>query len=252
MGSLQRVEDRSTPDDEIVHKQKLVLRRIKIDLLPEKKSRIPIRKMRLTVFGATGLTGTEIIKQSLAGGHEVTAVVRNPARLGEFQSKVKVVQGDASDPKIVDEAVAGTEAVLCALGHAKGSPPNLLSKSASNVITSMRAHGVKRLVVLTNIAVKDPGDNPRLYHRLLRFLLNLTRGQMYRDTVEEAKIITESGLDWTIVRAVVLTNGPPSGKYRIGRLDRGAGTRISRADVANFMIACAVESKYVRARPLIS
>jgi len=208
--------------------------------------------MRLTVLGATGLTGMEIIKQSLVGGHEITAVARNPARLGEFQSRVRVVQGDATDPKAVDEAVAGTEAVLCVLGHAKGSPLDLFSKSASNIIASMRAHGIKRLVVLTNIAVKDPRDSPRLYHRFLRFLLNLTRGQMCRDTVDEAKIISESALDWTIVRAVILTNGPPSGRYRTGMLDHSAGTRISRADVANFMIVCAVESKYIRARPLIS
>jgi len=208
--------------------------------------------MRFTVLGATGLTGMDIIKQTIAGGNEITALARNPAKLGEFQSKVRVVQGDATDPRKVDEAVAGTDAVLCALGHTKGSPPDLFSKVASNAVTSMRAHGVKRLVVLVNIAVADPGDNPRLYHRFLRFLLNLTRSRMCKDTVEEAKIISESGLDWTIVRAVILTNGPLSGKYRIGMLDHGAGTRISRADVANFMVSCAGESKYVRARPLIS
>jgi putative NADH-flavin reductase len=193
----------------------------------------------------------EIVKQSLAAGHEITAVARNPAGLGEFQSKVRVVQGDVTDPKIVDGALAGADAVFSALGHAKGSPPNIFSKAASNVVTSMRIHGVKRIVVLTNTAVKDPGDNPRLYHRFLRFLLNVGMSRISRDTVEEAKIISESGLDWTIVRAVILTNGPPS-KYRIGMLDHSAGTRISRADVANFMIACAVESKYIRARPLIS
>jgi len=207
--------------------------------------------MRIAVLGATGQTGMEIIKQALASGNEITAVARNPAKLGEFQSKVRVVQGDATDPKTVDEAVAGTDAVLCALGHAKGSPPDLFSKFASNAVASMPAHGVKRFVVLVNIAVKDPGDSPRLYHRFLRFLLNLTRSRMCKDTVEEAKIISESGLDWTIVRAVVLTNGPPSGKYRVGMLDHTAGTRISRADVANFMIACARESKYVRARPVV-
>jgi putative NADH-flavin reductase len=207
--------------------------------------------MKLAVFGATGQTGMEIIKQSLAGGHEVTAVARNPARLGEFQSKVRVVQGDSTNPKTVDDAVAGADAILCALGHAKGSPSHVFSKSASNIITSMRAHGVKRLIVLANFAVKDPEDNPKLYHRFLRLLLNLGMSRIRRDTVDEAEIISESGLDWTIVRAVILTNGPHS-KYQIGMLDRGAGTIISRADVANFMIACAVESKYVRANPLIS
>ena len=208
--------------------------------------------MRLAVFGATGLTGMEILKQALAGGHEITAVARNPAKLGKFQSKVKLVQGDVTDPKIVDGAVSGTDAVLCALGHWRGSPPDLFSKSFSNVVTSMNSIGLKRLIVLANIAVRDQGDSPRLYHRFLRFLLNLTKSRMCKDTVNGIKIISESGLDWTIVRAVILTNDPLSGKYRVGMLDRNAGTRISRADVANFMIACAVGPKFVRAKPLIS
>jgi uncharacterized protein YbjT (DUF2867 family) len=58
--------------------------------------------VRFAVLGATGLTGMEIVKQSLAAGHEITAVARNPAGLGEFQSKVRVVQGDVTDPKIVE------------------------------------------------------------------------------------------------------------------------------------------------------
>jgi len=229
--------------------------RISLILLCEKKSKIQSgeeEKVKLAVLGATGLTGMEIIKQALADGHEITVVARNPAKLGEFQSKVRVIQGDVTDPKTVDEAVAGADAVLCALGHAKGSPPDLFSKSASNIVTSMNTQGVKRLVVLTNIAVRDPGDSPRPYHRFLRFLLTLTRSQMCKDTVEGAKIISESGVDWTIVRAVILTNEPPTGKYRIGMLDHSTGTRISRTDVANFMIACTVGPKYVRAKPLIS
>jgi putative NADH-flavin reductase len=208
--------------------------------------------VKLAIFGATGQTGMEIVKHALASGHEVTAVARTLAKLGEFQSKVKLVQGDVTDPNTVDEATAGVDAVLCALGHAKGSPPDLFSKSSSNIVTAMNSHGVKRLVVLANIAVRDPGDSPRLYHRFLRFLLTLTRSQMCKDTVEGARIISESGVDWTIARAVILTNDPPSGKYRTGMLDNNAGTRISRADVANFMIACAVGAKYVKAKPLIS
>jgi putative NADH-flavin reductase len=208
--------------------------------------------LRFAVLGATGLTGMEIVKQALAGGYEITAVVRNPAKLEEFQSKVRVVQGVATDPKVVDEAVSGSDAVLCALGHAKGSPPDLLSRSATNILAAMRAHGVKRLVVLTNIAVKDNGDKPKLYHQFLRFLLKLGKSRMCKDTIEEARIISETGLEWTLVRAIILSNGPLTEKYRVSELDHSAGGRISRADVASFMIKCAVESKYLRARPVIS
>jgi putative NADH-flavin reductase len=86
----------------------------------------------------------------------------------------------------------------------------------------------------------------------LLVMLELFRGRMSRDTVEEAKIISNSGLDWTIVRANLLTNGPLTKKYRAGNFDQKAGTRVSRADVADFMISCCTDGKFVRARPLVS
>ncbi len=206
--------------------------------------------MKLTVFGATGRTGTKVVRQGIAAGHEITAVAREPAKLGE--SKVRALRGDSTNAKTAEEAVAGADAVLSTLGHVRGSPPDLLSKSASNIVSAMSKQNVKRLVVLTNAVARDPTDRPGLYNRLLLTLLTTFRGQMSWDTAEEARIISQSALDWTIVRAVRLTDGPMTKKYHAGPFDQSAGTRISRADAASFMISCATESKYVRAKPLIS
>jgi putative NADH-flavin reductase len=208
--------------------------------------------MKLTVFGATGKTGKEIVRQALAAGHEVTAVARDPAKLGEAASKVRIVQGDAMDMQVTEQAVAGADAVLSVLGHVKGSPPDVLSKSGSNIVGAMKKQNVRRLVVLTNIAARDSKDRPGLYNRFLRALLTLFRGQMARDTAEEAKIISQSDLDWTIVRASLLTDGPMTGKYHVGEFDKSAGTQVSRANVGAFVIDCATENKYLRAKPLIS
>jgi len=208
--------------------------------------------MKLTVFGATGKTGKEIVRQALALGHEVTVVARDPAKLGEAASKVRVVQGDATDTQVAEQAVAGADAVLSVLGHVRGSPPDVLSKSVSNIVGAMKKENVRRLVVLTNVAARDSSDRPGLYNRLLLGLLTLFRGQMARDTAQEAKIISQSELNWTIVRANLLTDGLLTETYHVGEFDRKAGTRVSRANVAAFMIACATENKYIRAKPLIS
>jgi putative NADH-flavin reductase len=207
--------------------------------------------MKLTIFGATGKTGREIVSQALAAGHEVTAVVRDPKKLGA-ESKVRIVQGDSTDEKTVEEAITGTDAVLSALGHVRGSPPEILSRSAEMIIATMERQKVQRLVVLNNAAAKDPADRPSLYNRFLLTLLSLFRGSIARDTAMEAKFIEGSQLDWTIVRANLLTSGPKTGHYRVGAFDKNAGTRVSREDVAAFMISCIVENKYVRAMPLIS
>jgi len=208
--------------------------------------------MKLIVFGATGQTGMEIVKQALAAGHAVTAVARDPAKMGEYRSKVNVIQGDSTDKQIVEQAVVNADAVLSALGHVSGSPPDLLSKSISNIIEAMNRQNVKRLVVLTNVAARDPTDSPSFYNRLLLTLLGLFRGKMAQDTAEEARLTSESDLDWTIVRANLLANGLLTRKYRVGPFYKDARTRISRADVADFMVTCAVDRKYVRAKPLIS
>ncbi len=85
--------------------------------------------MKLTFFGATGQTGMEIVKQALSSGHDVTVVARDPAKLGEFKSKVKVIQGDSTDSQVAEQAVAGADAVLSALGHVGNSPPDSSSQN---------------------------------------------------------------------------------------------------------------------------
>lgn len=208
--------------------------------------------MKLTILGATGHTGQEITKQALAAGHEVTVLARDPTKLGDLRSKVRVVQGSSMELEPMEDAITGADAVLSALGHVRASPPNLLAKSASNLVDGMKRHGVKRLVVLSNVAVRDPSDQPSLYNRFLLMLLTAFRGAMVRDTVEEVRIISESDLDWTIVRANLLTFGSLTKRYRAGAFDRNSKARVSRADTADFMIVCAVENKFVRAKPLIS
>jgi putative NADH-flavin reductase len=208
--------------------------------------------MKLAVFGATGQTGMEIVRQALELGIEVTAFARDSSKLPNTSSKLLIVQGDSTKSQEVEKAVAGCDAVLSALGHVSGSPPDLLTRSASNIIEAMKKHNVRRLVVLTNAAARDPADHPSLYNRFLRFLLTLSRSTLARDTAREAQIVSESGLDWTIARANLFTKGPPTRKFYAGEFSGKVKSRVSRADVAAFMIACVTENKFVRAKPVIS
>jgi putative NADH-flavin reductase len=206
---------------------------------------------RLTVFGSTGLTGRKIVELALDRGYHVTALVRSAAKLGELASRVEVVEGDAVDPAAADKAVLRCDAVLSALGHAKGSPKNLETVAVGNIVASMRRNGVKRLVVLSSAAAADPADRPTTSQSFVRGLLKTFRREIYDDSLGKAHVIQDSDLDWTVVRASLLTNGPPTGKYHIGRMESGAGLRISRSDVAEFMLKCAVEGRYVRELPYV-
>jgi putative NADH-flavin reductase len=165
---------------------------------------------------------------------------------------VGVVEGDVIDPAAADKAVVGSDAVLSALGHVKGSPRDLETVAVGNVVASMRRNGVRRLVVLSSSVVGDPADRPTTSQALARWLVKTFRREVYDDSMGKARVIQGSDLDWTIVRASILNNSPYTGKYRVGRMEKGAGVRVSRGDVADLMLKCVTEGKYVHECPYIS
>ncbi len=195
--------------------------------------------MKILVFGPTGGTGRALVEQALAGAHEVTAFARSPEKLEARHDRLSVVQGDALDPERVQAAMPGHEAVVSALGVTGGSPLNVCSEAAKNIVAAMRSAGVRRLVVESAYGA-GPSRRRGPYARFLRVSL---RGLM-RDKDRMEEIVQGSGLDWVIVRPPILTNGPRTGRYRVGvDLMLGWFPRISRADVAEFMLDVADERR---------
>jgi putative NADH-flavin reductase len=205
----------------------------------------------LAVLGTTGSVGRELVTQALAAGHEVTALVREPQG-SELDERVAVVAGDATSAEAVRRAVAGSDAVVSALGHAKGAPDDVLTRATSNVVTAMRSIGLDRLVVLSSPAVVDTADRPNLFYRAARVLLRAVMPAIVRDHRTQARLIEESGLAWTIIRGpLIFTDGPRTATMRapIGRDSRPA---ISRADLADFMLKASTAGAFIRMKPLVS
>ena len=210
-------------------------------------------QMELAILGATGSVGREIVTQALAAGHHVTVLVRHAPRPGQFDPRVTVIQGDANDPGSVDRAVAGSEAVISALGHVKGSPRDLLAVASSNAIAAMRAHGIRRLVVLASPSLTDQRDRPGLVYRFLLIAMPLGMRAATLDHRAQSRLVKDSGLDWTIVRgAALFTDGAHTGRYQAGPITNDAARSISRPDLADFMLAAATHGTFVRDVPLVS
>jgi putative NADH-flavin reductase len=209
--------------------------------------------MKLAVLGATGNVGRELVTQALAAGHEVTALVREQPKPGEIDDRVALVIGEATSVAAVDRAIAGNSAVVSALGHANGSPDDVLAHATLNMIGAMRAEGLDRLVVLSSPAVHDPQDRPGLFYRAARAALRVAMPSVVRDHREQARLIERSGLGWTLVRGPLLfTDGPHTGRYQAGPITRQTGARISRADLADFMLSTATDGRFVEMLPLVS
>ncbi|CAA9477679.1 MAG: hypothetical protein AVDCRST_MAG05-1063 [uncultured Rubrobacteraceae bacterium] len=208
--------------------------------------------MRVAIFGASGRTGRPLLEQALAAGHEVRALVRDPSKLHVGHERLVVIRGDVLDAATVEETVAGTEAVLSALGQTKLSPKDVQTRGTENIVAAMEKHGVRRLVSLTGAGVRDERDEPKLVDRVITFLLRRLQPDVLEDGVRHAEVIKGSGLEWVIVRGPRLTEGPKKGEYRVGMVGKNSGTQISRADLAEFMLGQLTADTHLRQMPVVS
>lgn len=208
--------------------------------------------MKLAIFGASGRTGRPLVEQALAAGHSVTALLRDPAKLPVSNERLTIIQGDALDPQAVERTVAGADAVLSTLGQTKGAPKNMQTVATQNIVAAMQQHGVRRLVSLTGAGVRALQDKPKLIDHIIRFALQTLSGDVLRDAEAHADVLRASDLDWVLVRGPVLTDGPYTGKYRVGWVGVNTSPRIARADVADFMLKQTTDSNYVCQAPMVS
>lgn len=208
--------------------------------------------MRLTVFGATGRTGRPLVEQSLAGGHEVVAFARDAADIERTDDRLTVVEGDAYTGQNVEAAVEGSDAVVSVLGQTSDGPDRLLTVAGGHVMEAMADYGVDRFVTLVGAGVRTEADSVSLGGKVMGAALKLLAGEVLEDAKEHVAEVQTSDLDWTVIRAPRLTEGPHTGDYRHGDLSLGMRDSISRADVADFALHCVETDAYVRQLPLVS
>ena len=208
--------------------------------------------MRVLVVGASGRTGRPLVGQALEAGHEVTALVRDPARLPVEHERLRIVRGDVLDVSALERVVEGQDAVLSVIGHAKDAPKDVQTRSIRNIVAAMKRQGVRRLVSLTGAGVRDPEDRPKLSDKAIVAVLKLVQRDVLEDGVGHAEEIKGSGLEWVIVRGPMLTDGEKTGLYRVGYVGKNSGSKISRADVADFMLAQLEDDTHLGRMPMVS
>src|SRR6202011_3761963 len=195
--------------------------------------------MNLAVLGASGRTGRLVVEQALAAGHTVTALVRSPEKLTIGNANLRVVTGDATEPSAVSSALEGADAVISTLGG-KGS---VIADSTRAIVAAARKTGVNRVVVLSTFAAERDRLNVGT-----RLLTGIGLGAMLKDKGAGEEMPRRSDLEWTIVYASLLSDGPASGSVVVlpEGAKRGLSQKISRADVAAWMVEAATGAQYSR------
>lgn len=192
--------------------------------------------MKIAILGASGKTGTQLIEQALTGGHEVIAMARSPEKIAFDDPRVIKHQADAYDAESVIDALEGADVVITTVGKTdlRDKRINLSTAAHRAVVSGMRKHGIRRLLVISSIGaaqgIKRKGWRRNIYLYLRR--------KYYRDMFEMEREVIASGFDVTVLRAPILYDGPGTAKYRVledeNYLDK---LQIARADVAHFLLA---------------
>jgi putative NADH-flavin reductase len=194
---------------------------------------------KIIVFGATGGTGRELVKQALEHGYEVVAVLRGTSRFELKNNNLRMIVGDVTN-QTFEKSMAGVDAVVSCLGTSGSTQPtNVYSKGMKNILSSMQKSGATRLITITAGALDVNNKMSYFVQFLTRFILQKVLREMYSDMRTMESIVKESSVDWTIVRPSRLTNKTFTGRYRISiNSNLRRPWSIGRADLAAYMIKC--------------
>lgn len=190
--------------------------------------------MKIAIFGATGKTGIEVVKQALENGFQVTAFVRDPLRLSIENKDLTVIKGDVSDSAGVSETIKNQDVVVCVLGTGNDLKKTTIRTTGTiNLISGMKKNNVKRLIVMTAMGIGESWSDLSLFNRF--FFATLLKNSRNDHEKQEAAV-KESNLEWTIIRPSGLTETPRTGVYNVGEHISAKTSKIPRADVADLII----------------
>jgi putative NADH-flavin reductase len=207
--------------------------------------------MRLAIFGATGGTGLELTRQALEKGHSVRVLLRNPNRMPLTNANMRIVLGSVLDHESVTKTVLGSDAVLSCLGQGINLLRNtrVVSVGTHLIMEVMKEHGVRRLVVESAFGAGESLASASVIERLIFATLLWAP---YEDKNLMEPEVRSSGLDWTILRPTMLTNGMRTGRYTVEVGRRPAVGRVTRADVATAMLRAVEERQWIGEAPSVT
>ncbi|MEL6553799.1 MAG: SDR family oxidoreductase [Cyanobacteria bacterium J06621_11] len=208
--------------------------------------------MKLVIFGATGTVGEKVVDQALEQGYAVTAFARKPAKLTIQHPNLTLFQGDVMNLAPVEQAIQGQDAVVCVLGSGKSLSSTVRSEGTKQIIQAMEQTGVRRFICQSTLGAGDSWGNLDFYWKYVMFGFILRK--VFADHQLQERYVKQSHLDWTIVRPSAFVDGPRTGSYRHGfpGNDKTSTLKISRADVADFLLKQLTTDTYLGKTPSLS
>jgi len=209
----------------------------------------------IALFGATGPTGRHIIEEALKQGYSLSVYTRDAKKLESFIGRIEIIVGDLSNQDAIAKCIHSADVVISALGpnglKVQGDKP--VMHGLSNIIAAMKHAGVHRLIQISTAAYRDPKDEFALKAHAFALLFKVIARKGYEDIKATGELIANSDLDWTLVRIPNLKDGPANGNVNVGWYGKTKlSMKLSRANLAKFLINQVKDKAFVRAAPAIA
>nr|WP_301291128.1 NAD(P)H-binding protein [Robbsia andropogonis] len=207
------------------------------------------------MFGATGPTGRHIIKEALKRGYTLSVYTRDAKKLASFAGRVEIVVGDLQDRSAIAKCIQCTDAVISTLGpnslKVQGDKP--VMHGLTHIIAAMKHAGVCRLIQISTAAYRDPKDGFAFSTHAFALLFKVIARKGYEDIKATGELIANSDLDWTLVRAPNLKDGPADGGVNVGWYGTTKlSAKLSRGNLAKFLVDQVTDKQFIRAAPGIA
>ena len=206
----------------------------------------------IAIFGGTGRTGQHVVEQGLQKGYTLKVLARTPEKLKTNHPGLRVIHGDVHDKSAVDKVVAGSDVVINVVGHTKNSAKDVQTVATINIIEAMKKHGLKRIISLSGAGLDSPKDVDHFGRKMVKFIMNIVAKDILVDAENHYKVLKQADVDWTIARPPRLADGPHTGKYKVGYLKLGAGDKLNRANLADFLLTQIEDDQYIGEMPNVT
>lgn len=198
--------------------------------------------MKILVVGAAGRTGSHLTRFASARGHHVTALVRHPAASAHGAGVADIVMGDATDAEVIAAAVQGQDAVISTVAAPDRTPRTNVSTITKNLVDAMQRTGPSRLIITSsrNLTATRPRMVVAVTKRVFR--------HVYADLTHAETHVHTSSLDWTVLRAVRLTDDPSRGRVHtdLAADATGGDWKLPRIDYAHALLNAAEDPDAIR------
>lgn len=207
--------------------------------------------MKITIFGVEGDTLRFLIEQALQAGHAVVLFTPESDLIPNRENLV-IHTGDFRDMEAVSAAIEGSDAVISIVRPDEASLNGEIPHGIDNIVNAMKKNQVSRIIWSTSTCISDPIDRPTIFSHMLNAFQVMKAQKSINKAKKGSRILQQSGLDWTIVRAPILTNATSNGVYRIGYIDKSMHTTCSRENFADFILKQIESDVWLHTMPVVS